>query len=225
MKKVLTLLLAATIFTATLTGCGESNDESSMKTSEATTPEITTAEIDTLQTTEKQYYKTIRIQAYAYDMIIGLDEAVPSATFGVQDYLPTLTLHYNVDTGKLESAEYTTYYFYQPEGEDEDLQSDLDILSSGEGELLSRFSNIRTENIDAETITKVTFDIDISTYLANFIPEINVYFVEGEQDVDGYKEAVYYGVVDGYYDPKPTCEDGDGYFFDQISNRRIEWTD
>ena len=172
---------------------------------------------------DKHFYKTVRIIAFA-------DAMVPSMTglmendFGFGEHLPTITFHYNTTTGMVERAEYATFYSYSPYGENEFLQMDMEALS-GDSELCSRFSNIKTDVMEEEEVTKLSFDIDISTYFPHFDPLINLYFVEREQDIEGYKNAVYYDRIDNYLDPKPTCEDGEGFFYDQISCRRIEWED
>ncbi len=172
----------------------------------------------------KHYYKTVRVIGYADAMMPSITGAMESI-FGFGDHLPTITFHYDTETGMVESVEYSTYYSYSPYSDNEFLQMDMDALSTGEGEFLSRFSNFRTEVMEEEEVTKLSFDIDISTYFTYFDPHINLYFVRKEQDIEGYKNAVYYDCIDNYLDPKPAREEGEGFFYDQISCRRIEWED
>lgn len=238
MKKMLLFLLTATIIALMLTACGDNpakteilqstavvgQDNASDQVNAPDEAESSESETDTLQTTDKHYYKTVRIIGYADAMMPSIT-GVMENIFGFGEYLPTITFHYNTESGMAESAEYSTYYSYSPYEDNEFLQSDMEVLSSGEGEFLSRFSNLRTEDMEAEGVTKLTFDMDISTYFSYLYPEINLYFVTGEQNIEDYKDAIYYSRVDGYYDPKPTCEEGENYFYDQISCIRIEWAD
>lgn len=235
MKKVLSVILTAAI-TLSLTACGENpkenqNSQTTTQSGQTIASEDTTANgtvtDEPLENTDKHYYKTVRIIGYVYSIIPSLQYVMENQC-GYADYLPTLTIHYNTRSGMAESAEYSTYYSYQPDADkkiSEQLQSDMDSLSTGEGELLSRFSNIRTENMETEGVSKLTFDIDISSYFTYFEQYINLYFIEREQNIEEYKNAVFYSCVDGYYDPQPTCEDRENYFYDEITCRRIEWSD
>lgn len=171
----------------------------------------------------RHFYRTVRIIAFADAMMPSMT-GIMENIFGFGEYLPTITFHYDTETGIAERAEYATYYSYSPYGENEFLQMDMEALS-GDGELCSRFSNFKTEVMEEDEVTKLSFDMDISTYFTYFDPHINLYFVEKEQDIEGYKNAVYYERIDNYLDPKPTCEEGEGFFYDQISCRRIEWED
>lgn len=169
----------------------------------------------------KHYYRTVHLKATnSYDLIIGLP--FESGQYG--DYYPTLTFTYNTDTGLLEKAEYSTYYSYSDFAEEPNqfLQEAIDIIASGEG-VCAKFSNVRTENLD--DVTELTFDIDISSYFANFDQYVNLCFVEGEQDIEKYKNSVYYDNLYNYTDSVPACEDRDGYFYDEITRRQVEWED
>ena len=183
---------------------------------------------DEEQNTNKHYYRTVRLKSgNSYDLIINL----PFESSQYMDYYPTLTFTYNTDTGKIERAVYSTYYPNNSgEESNEFLQEAIDIIMSGEG-ICSSFSNIQTENIDDKStdisndIFKLSFDIDISSYFANFDQYVNLCFVENEQDIEGYKNNVYYDVLYNQSDPIPSCEDRDGYFYDEITRRQVEWED
>ena len=248
MRKLLLYILAL-VLTLVLAACGESTetvdtinkaaeettvpaDDSVTSVTEESTGDVAAAvgetgnsgsDVTENEKVDKHFYETVRIIAFA-------DAMVPSMTglmendFGFGEHLPTITFHYDTKTGMAEKAEYATYYSYSPYGENEFLQMDMEALS-GDSELCSRFSNIKTEVMEEDEVTKLSFDIDISTYFTHFDPHINLYFVEREQDIEGYKNAVYYERIDNYLDPKPTCEEGEGFFYDQISCRRIEWED
>lgn len=240
MKKFLLITITQLMMVIVLTACGNNSTGDDSSKNEDNTPdtlfeagtgeENTDIDTDMLATdgayeseqveANKHYYRTVRLKAdNSYDLIINL----PFESSKLGDYYPTLTFTYNTETGKIERAEYSTYFWYYP-GEDTDvfLQEVTDIISSGEG-ICTKFSNVRTENMD--DVTKLTFDIDISSYFANFDQYVNLCFVEGEQDIEKYKNSVYYDVLYNQSDPIPSCEDRDGYFYDEITRRQVEWED
>jgi hypothetical protein len=238
MKKIFRLMILNIIIIAVLTACGgnSSNEDTSNTDANGTVldekndggtnsekeNESTSGVTDTdkKEDSDKHYYRTVKVIAFADAMMPSMSGLLES-DFGFGEYLPTITFTYNTQTGMVESAMYSTYYATGEYG-DEELQRDIEALS-GDGEFCSRFSGFRTEDLDE--VTELSFDIDISTYFTYFDPIINLCFVEREQDIEGYKDMVYYSRLNNYYDPKPTCEDGEGYFYDQISCRRIEWKD
>ena len=239
MKKTLLFLLTVTIIALTLTACGEKSAKNSSTTAAkapntqaAFSPESDIGDSETDESdnsesesegTDRHIYKTVRIIGDTYAMIPYISSILDN-TLGYEDHLPTLTFHYNVDTGKAESAEFTTYFPADGLNTEDFINSAIDSLSE-DNEFCSRLSNIRTEVKDSENVTALTFDIDISTYFTYFDQYINMFFVEGQQNIEGYKQDVYYSRVDNYYDPKPSCEDGKNYFYDQISGLRVEWED
>lgn len=249
MKKTFVIMIILVIMSTALTACGDSNErvdntneqennsstalneigvsEENMDTV-STDSSIDEAYGDEEQNTNKHYYRTVRLKSgNSYDLIINL----PFESSQYMDYYPTLTFTYNTDTGKIERAVYSTYYPNNSgEESNEFLQEAIDIILSGEG-ICSSFSNIQTENIDdkltdiTNDIFKLSFDIDISSYFANFDQYVNLCFVENEQDIEGYKNNVYYDVLYNQSDPIPSCEDRDGYFYDEITRRQVEWED
>ena len=160
------------------------------------------------------YYKTIRIIGDTYFISPSISGVI-ECDFGFEEYLPTLTIQYNTTTGMAESAEYCNYYPYASFDEDgnEFLQADLEALSTGEGDMLSRFSNFNTEVMEAEELTKLSFDIDISTYNTYMDSVVNTYLLAGEQDIEGYRESMNFD------------EEGENYYYDTHVDLRLEWED
>lgn len=248
MKKTFVIMIILVIMSTALTACGDSNErvdntngqENNSSTALNETG-ISEENMDTVSTdssideaysdeeqqnTDKHYYRTVRLKSVdGLDLIINL----PFESLRYKDYYPTLTFTYNTDTGKIERAVYSTYYpNHWGEVPNEFLQEATDIILSGEG-ICSSFSNIKTEYIDDKStditndILELSFDIDISSYFANFDQYVNKCFVEREQDIEGYKNNVYYDVLYNQSDPIPSCEDRDGYFYDEITRRQVEW--
>jgi len=160
------------------------------------------------------YYKTIKIIGDTYYISPNL-AGVIECDFGFGEYLPTLTIQYNTTTGMAESAVYCNYYSYSSFDEDgnEFLQADLEALSTGEGDMLSRFSNFNTEVMEAEEIIKLSFDIDISTYNTYMDSVVNTYLLAGEQNIEGYKDSMNYN------------EEGENYCYETHYDLRLEWED
>ena len=79
--------------------------------------------------------------------------------------------------------------------------------------MLSRFSNFNTEVMEAEELTKLSFDIDISTYNTYMDSVVNTYLLAGEQDIEGYRESMN---LDG---------EGENYYYDTHHDLRLEWED
>ena len=168
-------------------------------------------------------YRTVRIIAYTDAMMPTLTGLLEN-TFGFEDWLPRLTFTYDTTTGMAESASFTTYYPQNNMGIEETLEAEKAALTQ-DTEVCRRFSNIRTEVMEAEELIALSFDIDISTYFNHFEPLLSQCFVEGRQDIGRYKDEVYFKRIDNYLDPKPEYEEGDNFFYEKITWRRIEWED
>jgi len=168
-------------------------------------------------------YRTVRVIAYNTAMMPALSGLLEN-DFGFGEWLPTLTFRYDTTTGRAQSASYTNYYPLYNMGIEDTIEAEKAALSA-DTELCRRFSNIRTEVMEDEELIALSFDIDISTYFSSLEPLINKCFLEGRQDIQRYKDMVYFDRLDNYLDPKPTCEEGDGFFYEKITCVRIEWED
>ncbi len=170
----------------------------------------------------RHIYRTVRVIAYVDAMMPPLTGVIENI-FGFGDRLPTLTLQYDTTTGAVEKATFSTYYSASGMGTDEYVAADIEALSQ-DNEMCARFSDIRTQVIEAEDMLELSFDIDMSTYFNQLDPTINLYLVGKQQDLEGYMNAVYYDRLDNY-DEDPPCEVGDNFFYETINFRRIEWED
>ena len=143
----------------------------------------------------------------------------PSVVGYADDYYkPCLTADFDTVTGKATSVKFYSF-FLDYEGSSEWVDKSIEKFNSSTTSYKKDFSNISKGRV-SEFVTYFVVDIDPKSYVFNQYIQMLFY----EQDIEKYKDEVYYSRLYNY-STKPPVKEGDNYFEETLENLRIEWSD
>lgn len=244
MMRKITAAAIAIFMLAALSACGDNEKPSDLTdytTAESVSQPAGSGDIDTTgvsaDTGDQEgaagdCYKTIIVTdcngnntlIYGLDSM-GIGNGVGDAIYFGPDnalvrrkYHNSLALDYDTQTGKCVSARLELYT-----GSESSAQDIVMMLQSG-GDIDAHLSNETWEMV-AEDVYAVSADVDISTYFANIDQFVNTYLIEGRQNIDGFKAAVYYNQLSNFGEGSVLyAEDDASHFYGSIAGLALDFS-
>ena len=169
---------------------------------------------------DHEVYKYMKISSSNTSGLINIAYIFddPSVVGNGDDYYnPCLIAVFDTITGKATSVKYYSF-FLDYEGTSEWVDKSIEKFNSSTTSYKKDFSNISKGRVN-EFVTYLVVDIDPKSYVFNQYIEDLFY----EQDIDEYKDKVYYSRLYNY-STKPPVKVGDNYFEETLEGLRIEWS-
>ena len=133
-------------------------------------------------------------------------------------YYPCFIASFDPVTGKVISVKYYSF-FLDYEGSYEWVDKAIEKFNESGDSYKKDFTSVSKGRV-SEFVTYLSVDINPKSY--TFDQYIQILFEE--QDIEKYKDTVYYSRLYNY-ETKPPVKEGDNYFEDSLTDIRIEWSD
>lgn len=203
----------------TVSGGALADEENQAAASNAEKPEeMPNDKSETSVVSDRTYYSTVKISDSVPDAYIyGLGNYL-NGHGSYSDYNSELILSYDTTTGKVIGGRINLYYPCNNIIGDPKREMEEGLLTAP-GDISGHFSNFTTTVIergdsDAPLIECLSADVDVTSgYWANLNQYINIYLVEGVQNVDGLKD---------HFVNRGASEVGDNYVGDKFATM-YEW--
>lgn len=224
MKKriILSFILICVLFN--LTGCGNDNNINGYN------QDVTYRALD------HKVYKYMKVSSnissslmYNIDNLFGGVYYVtyydPSTEEDIK-YSPELLLEFDTKTGHGIKA--TLYIFFNESGGELDqgekryYEQALDKFNSKSEEARKDFKILESKMFNDNNTSYIKAEVNPESN--NFYQYVSSYLMY-QQDIEKYKNEVFYSRLDNYYDPKPQAVEGDNFFEEPLESTRIEWSD
>lgn len=133
-------------------------------------------------------------------------------------YKPTIIAEFDTETGKATKA--TFYAFFLDGEDDENVNKALQKYNNSTSEYKKYFTNVHKDRVNSE-ISCLVADLDVNANL--YTQYIDSYILDS-QDIDKYKDRIYYSRLYNY-STTPPHEEGSNFFEESLEGIRIEWSD
>lgn len=194
-----------------LVGCGNS---------QGTNDDVVEVEQDVTTKIDHEIYKYMKISCnltkrlyYTADDLFTINGG--GATIDGENVNPCLLVEFDTTTGK--AVNVTLYKFFS-EYDDTWVDAAIEAFELSEYEYKSFITNVTKGRVN-EATTYLSCTIDPDAY--DFEPAIGQLLIR--QDIEHYKNSVYFDSLGVYGENKPSYEEGDNYFYNEISYSKIEW--
>lgn len=237
MKKIIILYLILAVLLSFIS-CDESSQDDGTTQTEIYQTDTgrsdngsTAAEPEDSEDIAGSYYKTVIVTdcSGVNTLLYGLDGmgigngAGEAVYFGHdnalmrREYHNRLIINYDTQTGKCVSVKLELYT-----GDESEAQNIVSMLQGG-GDIDAHLSGEKVETVGND-IYRVCADVDVSTYFANIDSFVNTYLIEGVQNVDGFKNAVYYDRLSNYGEGSVLyVEDDAEHFYGSIVGLALDY--
>lgn len=169
---------------------------------------------------DHEVYKYMKIQAESGDQLYMHSYSFFGDLWTVgsddKEYKPELIVEFDTKTGKAVNVKMYAFFL---DGEDDNwVNISLQKYNSSSGQKKSEISNVKKGRVN-EYVSYLECSIDPESH--SYDQYINSLFYE--QDIEKYKDKVYFSNLDNY-STIPPHEEGANFFEDSLSMFRIEWS-